>query len=116
MVRGAVVTVTVSLMLAVYAIVNGNQWESGPAAGDFMPFNHEDTIQLFLVDNAGVALGGTIVDWECQVSPTPNPSQQSVTGAENLCTWSFAQDNHSIFLRNDTCANYFVRALITVAK
>jgi hypothetical protein len=96
------------------AIVNGNQWESGPLSGPFMAFNHQDTIQLFLNDSAGVPLGGTIIDTKCNVSPSSDPTSQFVN--EDVCAWGQSNTDGSIFLQNQTCADYFVRALITVAK
>ncbi len=98
-------------------IVDSTHWESGPMVGNWLVYGPEQTYLMTLRDKAtGAILNGTLADVAVSISAVeqPNtPGNQGTVCAGNACEFS-VNDAQSVYVKNDTCASYFVRVYVTM--
>jgi hypothetical protein len=88
-------------------------WESAPPSGPFAPFDGATTFHFLH------GLGVTPTRTEVEVSFTEWPEAKggggSSTATGNQAT-KLLQDERRVVIRNETCANYFVRVVVHASR
>ena len=103
-------------------IVDANHWISGPIEGTWLDFSREKTILMHFRDaKTGATLSGLVTWTDVAVSVSSTLAQspnQYVPCAGNLCEADPQADDagiaSAIFVKNDTCSDYFTYVYVTL--
>ena len=98
-------------------IIDATHWESGPVSGDWLTYGPEQTILFHFRDaTTGAVLSGQVLDYQVFVGSTEQPDNGGnfIPCSGNLCEITDNNDGSSVFVKNDTCASYFIRVVLTI--
>ena len=95
-------------------IIDATHWESGPESGTFLSYGAEQTYHLHFVDaKTGKGIAGELAGPPfVQVSATQGG--EWIDGADQLAVFRSDADGSGLTIRNDTCAPYFFRVVVTI--
>jgi hypothetical protein len=98
-------------------IIDATHWESGNLFGNWLNFGAEQNILIHFRDaQTGATLSGNVISWDVYLNASQNLAtspNQLVPCAGNACELDPLQDGSATYLKNDTCAPYFVRLVVT---
>jgi hypothetical protein len=99
-------------------ILDATHWQSGPINGAWLNFSREKTILMHFRDaQTGATLSGNLanvaisINVSASLSDSPN---QAVPCSGNNCEYTPLGDGSGVYVRNDTCGDYFVYAYATI--
>ena len=99
-------------------IIDATHWESGPQNGNFLPYGPEQLYHLNFRDaQTGQVLSGELANAFVEVSASQKgnaPGNNWIPCGDQLCDITYDQNQSGMFVRNDTCASYFFRVVVTV--
>ena len=99
-------------------ILDATHWRSGPIDGTWLNFSRERTILMHFRDaKTGATLSGKYAWADVAISVTPqlsDPPNQYVPSAGNNSEVNPLDDGSGVFVKNDTCADYFVYVYATI--
>jgi hypothetical protein len=93
-------------------LIDADNWESSPIDGDWIPFTRQRVV-FFEMRDLGDRIPYQIIPY---ISAEPNPVHDNgnwTLGSGNLAEHSGAGPG-TIAIKNDTCADYFIRIVATV--
>lgn len=99
-------------------IVDATHWESGPMVGNWLTYGPEQTLLMHFRDaNTNQVLTGDVANVDVSISAVEQPmsaNNQATVCSGNPCEYAINTDSSSVFVKNDTCASYFVRVYVTI--
>jgi hypothetical protein len=96
--------------------IDADHWESGPVDGTYLDFHGERT---WVLDPSGWMGSRKPFDYEAYLALSPQPNAEGGSGfaqsAGNLAELTLSQvgDAWQVEVLNDTCAQYYLRVVLT---
>ncbi len=98
-------------------ILDATHWQSGPMEGNWLNFSREKLVLMHFRDaQTGAVLSGDLVDVQIFINSSASfsaPPNQAVPAAGNNAEFTPAPPD-GVYVKNDTCADYFVYVYATV--
>ncbi len=98
-------------------ILDATHWQSGPMEGNWVDFSREKLILMHFRDaQTGAVLSGNLADVQFFINSSASfsaPPNQAVPAAGNNSELTAAPPD-GVYVKNDTCENYFVYVFATV--